>query len=68
MYWKKIRKSEHFKEYHEGSLDWNELIHLIYTLKNKRRKGHNIEIENSRVYILCEIKDKTLYVINVKIK
>jgi hypothetical protein len=68
MYWRKIRKSEHFKEHHEGALNWNELIHLIYTIKNKRKKGCKIEIENSRIYILCEIRGNILYVINVKIK
>lgn len=68
MYWKKIRRSEHFKKFHAGNLDWYEVIHLIYNTKNKRKKGDKIEIEDDRVYILCEIRDHVLYVINVKTK
>ncbi len=66
MYWKEIRRSRHFEEYHKGNMAWSDVIRLIYTLKNKRKKGNKIEIENEKVYILCEIRDSILYVINVK--
>ena len=39
---------------------------IIYVIKNKRKKGDLIEIEDDRFYILCEVRDKILYVINVK--
>ena len=68
MYWKEIRGSSHFKEHHKATLAWSDVIRLIYTIKNKRRKGNRIEIENKRFYILCQIKGKVLYVINVKKK
>lgn len=68
MYWEEIKKSEHFEEYHEGTLSWNDVLRLIYAIKNKRRKGDKIEIEDDKFYILCEIKDRILYVINVKRK
>jgi len=68
VYWKEIRKSKHFEEYHRGSLAWSDVIRLIYTIKNKRKKGNKIEIEDDRVYILCELKERILNVINVKIK
>ena len=68
MYWEEIRRSEHFELYHKGTLAWNEVIHLIYTIKNKRKKGDKIEIEDDKFYILCELKDKILYVLNVKRK
>ena len=68
MYWKEIIRSEHFEQYHKGTLAWNDVIRLIYTIKNKRKKGDRIKIEDDRFYILCELKDKRLYVINVKRK
>lgn len=68
MHWKEIRRTGHFEEYHKGTLAWSDVVRLIYTIKNKRKKGDKIEIENDRFYILCELKDKILYVINVKKK
>ncbi len=68
MYWEEIRRSEHFKLYHKGTLAWSEVIRSIYAIKNKRKKGDKIEIEDDKFYILCELKDKILYVINVKRK
>ena len=37
-------------------------------IKNKRKKGDKIEIEDDKFYILCELKENILYVINVKRK
>ncbi len=68
MYWDEIRRSNHFEKYHRSTLGWSEVIRLIYTIKDKRKKGNKIEIKNSKFYILCELKDKILYVINVKRK
>ena len=68
MYWKEIKRSEHFEEYHKGVLAWSDVVRLIYAIKNKRKKGDKIEIEDNRFYILCKLKAKVLYVINVKKK
>ncbi len=68
MYWKDIQRSEHFELYHKGALPWSEVIRLIYRIKSKRKRGDKIQIENDKFYILCELKNKTLYVINVKRK
>ena len=68
MYWEEIRRSEHFEQYHKGALAWSDVVRLIYAIKNKRKKGGKIEIEDGKFYILCELKDKILYVINVKRK
>lgn len=56
MFFEEIKRSEHFKKYHKGSLSWSEIIHLIYAIKNKRKIDNKIKIENDKVYILCEIK------------
>lgn len=68
MYWTEIARSEHFERHHKGTLAWSDVVRLIHTIKNKRKKGDKIEIEDDRFYILCELKGKTLYVINVKRK
>lgn len=68
MYWGEIRKSKHFEEYHKDTLAWSEIVALIYSIKNKRKQGNKIKIENKHFYILCELKNKKLYVINVKKK
>lgn len=68
MYWKEIRRSEHYEQYHKSALSWSDVVRFIYTTKNKRKVGNKIKIENDQIYILCEIKDNILYVINVKTK
>lgn len=68
MHWTEIRPSEHFELYHKDIIAWSDVVSLIYLIKNKRKKGNKIQIENSRFYILCELKDDILYVINFKVK
>ena len=68
MYWKEIRRSDHFEEYHKETLVWSDVVRLIYTIKNKRKRGDKLQIEDNRFYILCEVKNKILYVINVRKK
>ncbi len=68
MYFKAIKRSKHFERYHRATLAWSDVIRLIYAIKSKRKKKNKIEIEDERFYMLCELKDKTLYVINVKKK
>ncbi len=68
VHWEEIAPSRHFEAYHKGSMAWSDVVRLIYAIKSRRKKGGKIEIEDSRVYILCEIKGNTLEVINVKIK
>jgi hypothetical protein len=68
MYFEAIKRSKHFEKYHKGTLAWSDVISLIWLIKSKRKKGNKIEIEDARFYILCELKNKVLYVINVKRK
>jgi len=68
MYWEEIKRSDHFEKHHKGTLAWSDIVRLIYTIKNKRRKEDKIEIEDDKFYILCKLKNKVLYVINVKRK
>jgi len=68
MYWTEIRRSRHFEEYHKSVLAWSDVVRLIYTIKNKGKKGNKIQIENKKFYILCRLEGNILYVINVKKK
>lgn len=68
MYFKAIKRSKHFETHHKATLAWSDVIRLIYTIKNKRKKGNKVKIEDNKFYILCELKDEVLYVINVKRK
>jgi len=68
MQWTEIRRSKHFEEFHKATMAWSDITYLIQTIKNKRKKGNKFVIEDTRFYILCKIKDKILYVINVKKK
>ena len=65
MYFKEIRKTDHYKRYHEKQVPWSKAVEIILNTKSKRKKGNKIEMENG-YYILCEIKDGILYVINAK--
>ncbi len=66
MHFKGIRKTKHYKEYHEKNFPWSKVIEIILTAKNKRKKGNKIEIKTKDYYILCQLKDSILWVINAK--
>lgn len=38
MYWKEIRRTEHFDEYHKGTLAWSDIVRLILYVINVKRK------------------------------
>lgn len=67
MLFKSIKKTEHYKQYHESDVPWSEVVSVIFqSSKNMRKKGNKIEIETGKYYMLCEVKDQTLWVINAK--
>jgi len=66
VYFKDIKKTEHYIAEHEREVPWHEVIEIILTTKNPRKKGDRIEIKNGRYYVLCELKDQVLWVINAK--
>lgn len=69
MYFTAIKKSDHYKSEHKREMPWSEVIAIILrSAKNMRKKGSKIEIENERYYVLCELKNNELYVINAKRK
>lgn len=66
MHFKSIRKSKHYKEHHEKHFPWSNVIEIILTAKNKRKKGDKIEIKTKDYYLLCQLKNNILWVINAK--
>ncbi len=66
MYFKAIRKTEHYKENHEKKFPWSRVIEIILKTKNPRKIENKIEIKTDRYYILCELNDNVIWVINAK--
>lgn len=66
MRFNSIRKTDHYKEHHEKNFPWSKVIEIILSTKNKRKKGKKIEIKTKNYYLLCELRDNVLWVINAK--
>lgn len=66
VYFTEILPTEHYLEEHARSVPWEKVVEIILTTKNPRRKGNKIEIQKDGFYILCEVKNHILYVINAK--
>ena len=61
-----IQPTTHYLEEHVREVPWDKVVEIIFSTKNPRKKGSKFEIEKGGYYILFEIKDKVLYVINAK--
>ena len=66
VYFTDIRPTDHYLEEHAKDVPWAEVVEIILTTKDPRKKGNKFEIEKRGYYVLFEIKDKVLYVINAK--
>ena len=66
VYFTGIESTEHYSEEHEKDVPWDKVVEIIFSTKNPRKKGDKFEIEKDGYYILFEIKDAILYVINAK--
>ncbi len=62
------RKTEHYKEFHERDFPFEEVMQIIEAQKIFKKKGDKFVIETNNTYILFEVKDKILYIINAKRK
>jgi hypothetical protein len=65
---KEIKKTEHYKEFHEHEVSWSEVIQTILSTKQFRKKGDKLQIETKSLYILCKLNKDILWVINAKRK
>ena len=66
VYFNDIRPTDHYLEEHTKQVPWNKVVEIILATKNPRKKENKFEIEKEGYYILFEIKDNILYVINAK--
>ena len=67
VYFIVIKKTKHYEENHEQDIAWSEVIEIIFkSSKNIKKKDDKYEIETDEYYILMELKNKILYVINAK--
>jgi len=67
VYFIDIRPTEHYLTEHSKDVPWDKVVELIFTTKNPRKKQDKFEIEKDGYYILFEIKNSILYVINAKL-
>lgn len=66
VYFTDIQPTQHYLEEHAEDVPWDKVVELIFTIKNPRKKGTKFEIEKDGYYLLFEIKNTVLYVINAK--
>jgi hypothetical protein len=66
VYFSEIKPTQHYLEEHEKDVPWVKVVEIIFTTKNPRKKGNKIEIERDGYYLLLELKENILYVINAK--
>lgn len=66
VYFTEIQPSKHYTKEHEKHVPWHKVVELILSTKNPRKKDDKFEIEQNDYYILFEIRNNVLYVINAK--
>lgn len=66
VYFTDIQPTDHYLEEHEKEVHWDKVVEIIFSTKNPRKKGDKFEIEKNGYYILFEIKNNVLYIINAK--
>ena len=64
VYFIEIKPTNHYLEEHAKDVRWDKVVEIIFSVKNPRKKGNKFEIEEGGYYILFEIRNNVLYVIN----
>jgi len=67
VFFNDIQPTTHYIDAHQKDVPWQKVVEIIFTTKNPRKKGNKFEIEKDGYYVLFEIKNRVLYVINAKI-
>lgn len=67
VYFTDIQPTEHYLEHHAQDVSWDKVVEIIFTTKNPRKKGTKFEIETSHYYLLFEIRNNIIGVINAKV-
>ncbi len=66
VYFIGIEPTDHYFKEHKKNVPWDRVVEIIFSTKSPRKKGNKFEIEKDGYYILFEIKNNILYVINAK--
>ena len=66
VYFTDIQPTDHYLKEHQKEVPWDKVLELIYFTKNPKKKQDKFEIEKDGYYILFEIKNSVIYVINAK--
>lgn len=66
VYFTSIEPTRHYLEEHATDVPWADVVRILLTTKNPKRKGDVFEIEKEDYYLLFTIKDHVLHVINAK--
>ncbi|MBI2598364.1 MAG: hypothetical protein HYW50_04160 [Candidatus Diapherotrites archaeon] len=66
VYFTNMKPTVHYLEKHEKDVPWHKVVEIIFITKNPRKKGNKFEIESGGYYVLFEIRNNVLYVINAK--
>lgn len=68
MHFTKIVKTSHYIRFHEKTFPWSRVIEIVLTSKNRRKRGDKVQIETDKYYILGQIRNHKLEIINAKWK
>ncbi len=66
IYFKGMFPTNHYLEEHEKDVPWDKVVEIILTTKNPRKLGNKFVIEKDSYYVLFEVKNQILFVINAK--
>jgi hypothetical protein len=68
VYFTSIQPTEHYLNEHQKDVSWDEVIDVLLSTKNPRKKEDKFEIDANNYYILFRIENNTIFVINAKRK
>jgi hypothetical protein len=66
VYFTRIEPTYHYLNEHQKDVSWDKVVEIIFNTKSPRKKDNKFEIQRDGYYILFEIKNNVLYVINAK--
>jgi hypothetical protein len=66
VHFTRISPSKHYIENHSKAVPWEKVVEIILTSKAPRKRGCKYEIVKGGYYILFEIRQGALNVINAK--
>jgi hypothetical protein len=68
VYFTRIVPSSHYLAEHADEVPWEMVVEIILTSKCPRKRSNKYQIETDEHYVLFEIRDQVLIVINAKRK